>query len=286
MGLLWSFPGFRYRAGVLAQQVHESDGEVRVLIKMMNDGALEWLHGSKVFVGCGPIRSTALILASLGDPGEEVRLRDSQIFMNPFLLFRGTKDVTQEALHTLSQAMVEVINPTVCERSVHLLFYSYNDMYLRAIKKLCGPLFGIARPLVHKMLGHLMVLQGYLHSDLSGSLGVSWRSPDDLSVIGYPNPDTGRYVSNAIRAVARNARAFGGTPLTPLNHIAPIGRSYHLGGSFPMSASPSGWQSDVLGRVKGLKRVHIIDASVLPAVPAQNTTLTVMANAYRIGAES
>ena len=35
-----------------------------------------------------------------------------------------------------------------------------------------------------------------------------------------------------------------------------------------------------------LKRIHCIDASVLPSIPATTITLTIMANAYRIGSES
>ena len=159
-------------------------------------------------------------------------------------------------------------------------------MYLRAIRKLFGSAYTIARPVVNKALGHVMVVQGYLHSDCSGALGLSWKSSSDLSLVGYSNPHTKRYVSNALWLLMKNSRAFGGVPFVPLNQTAPIGKSYHLGASFPMSVSPSGWQSDPLGRIKGLKRVHVVDASVLPAVPAQNTTFTVMANAYRIGAES
>jgi choline dehydrogenase-like flavoprotein len=286
MGLLRSFPGFSYRPGLLAQQVEESGLGVRILVKTIKDGDKEWLVGDKVYVGCGPISSTALMLASFGKVNEEVRLKDSQYFLSPFLLFRGTRDVTTEPAHTLSQAIVEIIDPSVCERSIHLLFYSYNDMYLRAIQKLCGSLYGIARPLVNKALGHVMVVQGYLHSDCSGTLGLSWKGPSELSLVGYSNPNTKRYVSKALWLLMKKSRAFGGVPFVPLNHVAPIGKSYHLGGSFPMSVSPSGWQSDPLGRIKGLKRVHVVDASVLPAVPAQNTTFTVMANAYRIGAES
>jgi ferredoxin len=286
IGLLQSFPGFVYRHGVLAQQVKEGEFEAKVLVKSIKDGAHEWVSCSKVYVGCGPIGSTALMLASLGQEGEEIRLKDSQYFLTPFVLFRGVQKVTSEPLNTLAQAIVEVLNPSVCDRSIHLLFYSYNDMYLRAVQKLCGAFFSPLRPVIDRALGHMMVLQGYLHSDCSGTLGVSWQCSNQLSLVGYPNVNTRRYVANVLSLLRKNLRAFGGVPLSLLNTIAPIGKSYHLGGSFPMNATPSGWQSDSLGRVKGLKRVHVVDASVLPAVPAQNTTFSVMANAYRIGTES
>ena len=43
---------------------------------------------------------------------------------------------------------------------------------------------------------------------------------------------------------------------------------------------------DPLGRPQGWSRVHAVDASVLPSVPATTITFSVMANAHRIGWES
>ena len=40
--------------------------------------------------------------------------------------------------------------------------------------------------------------------------------------------------------------------------------------------------SDLMGRPRGLKFVHVVDATVLPDVPPQSPTLTVMCNSARI----
>jgi len=44
--------------------------------------------------------------------------------------------------------------------------------------------------------------------------------------------------------------------------------------------------TDTLGRPQGFERTHVVDASVLPAIPATTSTLLVMANATRIVDES
>jgi len=49
-----------------------------------------------------------------------------------------------------------------------------------------------------------------------------------------------------------------------------------------MSLHPGNFQSDLLGRPTGFSRVHVVDASVFPSVPAPTITLTAMANAQRI----
>jgi hypothetical protein len=58
------------------------------------------------------------------------------------------------------------------------------------------------------------------------------------------------------------------------------------GGSFPMSAVPRGFQTDVLGRLPGWERVHAVDATVFPSIPATTITLSAMANAHWIGWEA
>ena len=64
--------------------------------------------------------------------------------------------------------------------------------------------------------------------------------------------------------------------------IGEFGEGYHVGGAFPMKKKPSNFESDLYGRPYGFNKVHIVDASIFPSVPATTITLTIMANAYRI----
>lgn len=61
-----------------------------------------------------------------------------------------------------------------------------------------------------------------------------------------------------------------------------FGYGYHIGSSFPMSIKKKINTSDKLGRPCKKRRVHIIDSSVLPEIPVNTISYTVMANAYRI----
>jgi choline dehydrogenase-like flavoprotein len=51
-----------------------------------------------------------------------------------------------------------------------------------------------------------------------------------------------------------------------------------------MRSKPGPFETDILGRPHGMSRVHVVDASVFPTLPATTITLSVMANAHRIGA--
>ena len=51
-----------------------------------------------------------------------------------------------------------------------------------------------------------------------------------------------------------------------------------------MRENPGDLETDTLGRLRGWERIHLVDASVLPDIPATQITFSVMANAHRIGA--
>ena len=64
--------------------------------------------------------------------------------------------------------------------------------------------------------------------------------------------------------------------------LATAGTDAHLGGLFPMGA-PQPYGTSRFGELNAAPGLHLVDGSVLPSVPAKFTTLTIMANADRIG---
>jgi hypothetical protein len=86
-----------------------------------------------------------------------------------------------------------------------------------------------------------------------------------------------------VRKLFHIARYIGAFPVSPMLQIAEPGRGFHTGGTFPMRFEPTALESDTLGRPHGWKRVHAVDATVLPSIPATTITFSVMANAHRIG---
>jgi choline dehydrogenase-like flavoprotein len=64
--------------------------------------------------------------------------------------------------------------------------------------------------------------------------------------------------------------------------LATPGTDAHLGGVFPMGVSePHG--TSRFGELNAAPGLHLVDGSVLPSIPSKFTTLTIMANADRIG---
>jgi choline dehydrogenase-like flavoprotein len=135
----------------------------------------------------------------------------------------------------------------------------------------------------------MVVVQGYLHSDESSTIEMQLKrdgEKDFLQVDAQPNPETPRTVKKVLRELLSQARRLGGIVVPPMLQLAEPGRGYHSGGSLPMRQNPAGFESDCLGRPHGWSRVHAVDASVLPSIPATTITFSVMANAHRIGWET
>jgi choline dehydrogenase-like flavoprotein len=116
-------------------------------------------------------------------------------------------------------------------------------------------------------------------------LTLSRRSLPVLQVEGKPNPE----VIGICRAVSgklqRHRSAFRGVALLSQLKLDLPGGGYHSGGTLPMRRNPQDLETDISGQLRCLPGVHIVDASVLPTVPASPTAFTVMANAHRIASE-
>ncbi len=279
-------PRFRYEGGLYVTRFAETAHGVEVHAVRAADRAPVRFDGERAFIGAGAYSTARLVLESLERFAVQATILESQYFLIPMLHWRSSPGAATERLQTLSQICLRLSDPKVCAEDVHMLLYTYTRLYqdeLDASPARFVP--GLARALA----GRLLAIQGYLHSDLSSRLELSLRraesGPPTLTVQGRAHPEA----VPAIRRIEARLRSLGGalraTPIPFMTRIAAPGKSYHVGGVFPMRLKPGALESDTLGRPLGLKRVHAVDASVFPTIPATNLTLTVMANAYRIAAE-
>jgi choline dehydrogenase-like flavoprotein len=105
----------------------------------------------------------------------------------------------------------------------------------------------------------------------------------------YLQPIANAQTEDMILQVLRKLKGLKGfmraAPISPLLQIAEPGRGFHSGGSFPMAHAPEPGETDCVGRPYGMGRLHVVDSTVFPSIPATTITLTVMANAYRVGRE-
>lgn len=286
-GLIWSArdqiarlrenPAFRYRPGATVTRFAEDGSGVTLHL----EGG-ETLNASRVFLGAGVLETARILLASA--PGAAtLTLRDSQHAFLPMLhRWRNATRPDRGRFHTLPQVFLELDAPEVSRFLVHAQVYSWNEFYARDLVQNYARKLPGSAPLFTALARRLMVAQIFLHSDHSHRIALTLAPDGRLRPRLEENPDTSRVVKAAAGRIGTAMRDAGLVALSFATRGGAPGSSFHVGASLPMAADPSGAQSDPLGRPSGLARLHVIDASVLPAIPATTITFPVMANAHRI----
>ncbi len=274
---------FSYESGVIVTRIEESNNQVTISGYRMENGAPWEARAERAFLAAGVLPTTKILLSSQEAFDQPRWIADSQYFLFPLAQFSRTPGVRDEALHTLSQIFLEICDAQLSPHTVHIQLYSYNDIISQALRATLGPL-GVDW-IVRQLEERVLIAQAYLHSDLSPRIRIVLEKTargSQLRMETEPNPETEKRVRSVVRKLLRHARQLGAVPLEPMLQVAPTGRGFHSGGTFPMRREPTKFETDILGRPQGYERIHVVDASVFPTIPATTITLSAMANAHRI----
>jgi choline dehydrogenase-like flavoprotein len=269
--------GMEYISGLVVKTVEENADGVKILA-LDAAGGRHKFTGARAFLAAGALNSTEIMLRSLGE--SSAVLKDSQYFLFPMLQAKASKNVEREALHTLAQVFLEIDDPALSAYGVHVQLYGYSDVLSATLRQKLGR-FARFFP-TGALLDRMMIAQGYLHSAHSGRIEVRLEG-ERLLVKSVRHPQVDARVKQVLGKLRKVSRLTKAWPVAALLEITEPGRGFHSGGSFPMAEAPGPWESDTLGRVRGMQRVHLVDASVFPSIPVPTITLTAMANAWRIG---
>lgn len=275
---------FHYIKDVIVKKVKELGDNVKIVAQNRIEGDEKTYEGSRVFLGCGTLSTTKIMLTSMEAYNQDILIKDSQHFILPFLTYKGVGNVTKEKLHSLSQLYIELFDKKLSPYSIHLQIYTYNDLYEYDLKKRFGVFYNPLKKLFEKFMDRIIVMQGYIHSANSSSISVKLSNdpPNKLILRKRENKSANKIIKSLISKFFKNKKYFRMIPLLPLLKISKPGEGNHYGCSFPMKKKPKKFESDVLGRPYGFKRVHIVDVSVFPSIATQTITLTIMSNAHRI----
>lgn len=285
-----------YCGGLLATRVTENAHSAAVEARETATGRVHSFEADRVYIACGGLATTRLILGSLRMFDRELTMAESVQFMLPMASLRATPDPRGARQFTLNQFnMVVALDSKGLDVS-QLHFYTYDPAFLDALPRTLR-----ARgmePAMLQVLRRLTVALGYLPSWASPRLRVRARpaAGDDMPELVVSREPArwahNRMLRQVLGRVMRAAPLLDLYPVIPGLKLAAGGKSYHFGGSFPHRRDEGGARgyapaaSDRLGRVGGWERIHAVDATVLPSVAATTFTLTVMANAHRIATAS
>ena len=278
-----------YRGGLFVKSVKEDADKVRLEIVDLANGTRD-LSCNAVFIAAGPLNTTAMLLRSANYFDRPVTLKESQKFVVPALRSRAAATVMEKSSLTLAAAFIEAKVPELSDHWVHMQMIPMNEMIVTG-SRLPGLRSSWGRRLWGPVLRRAMVAWCGMHSDHSSSLELRLLpAPNDghtISLALNVSQKARNHARVAARRLARTLRHAGVYMQPRIIRFANPGSGTHCGASFPMRARPSdAFDTDALGRPFGWRRVHAVDASVLPSIPGTTLAFAVMANAARIAEQA
>jgi choline dehydrogenase-like flavoprotein len=279
---------FTYHPDVVVTRVEETNDEAVVRGYHRLTGKPIEIKAEHVYLGCGVIPTTAILLRSLSSYDTTLLMKDSQYFVLPAILGTGIAKTAGKSLYTLSQLFIEILDPKIGAHTIHLQVYPSHTLIGQAMRRAFGPLAGKLDFITRAIEGRLIFIMGFLHSSQSSHIAITLRresGKDKVHLAPVENPEVRRVAQLVARKLLKNSMKLGVIPISALLRLGQPGRGFHSGGTFPMRKLPKIFEVDIFGRPAGWKRVHAIDASILPTIPATTITLTVMANAHRIASQ-
>ena len=280
-------PNFRYHRRVLASRFSESEKDgVSVNTIMLDGRGEEAVTGRALVIAAGSLGTTRIVLRSLDSYDCPVPFACNPHTYIPCVHYRGLGTAHRDHCHSLAQ-LTMIHDPTGNrERLVQGQLYSYRSLLLfRLLKETPLPYREGLR--IIRALAPSLVIWVVQHADEPepGKFCILRRGEDvlhDRLEIGYRCSDsTLRRIDDDETAMLRHIRRLGCWPSRPVH--PGHGSSVHYGGQFPMTQEPRPLTTETSGRLRGTQSVYLADGATFAYLPAKGLTLTLMANANRVG---
>lgn len=277
-----------YKSDVQVFYITERDNVVR--IDLVERGEARSIETDRLFLAAGAVNSSRILLNSSFLPSDTVTLHRTGGVLQVFANLQGFP-IAWPSVNTQTSHVIELRSERASPYWAHVQLGQPNELVLRklGVSAVASP--GFRQRAMKRAAGHLVTTM----LNINSAHGPQYEMQVTRRRDGIPNVETrqawsaeGKRVVNALShdlgRFMRRAR-FWRVPFASQDSVAAQG--YHFGASFPMVTTPrEEHDTDTLGRPFGWSRVHVVDTSVLPEIPATGVGLITMANSYRIANQS
>ena len=273
-----------YQGGTTVFSIVEAANSVRV--SYVKDSQVKHVEADRIFLAAGAVNTSRILLNSSPHHPTQFSIRATGGVLQLFASPRGL-GMSWPKANTQTSHFVELKREELSPFWAHVQIGQPNELILRRLKlnptSTTTPLGRTTLWLAGRMISAAM--------NVHSSLGPTYEVLLERNNTGLPRlssrrswrPESQRVVNQFGAALRRTMRGTGfyAVPMARQDSVAAHG--YHFGASFPMSREPRlPSDTDLLGRPFGWQRVHVVDTSVLPTIPATTVGVLTMANAHRI----
>jgi len=254
--------------------------EDKVIVEFFNkDNCKEKKEFDKVFLGAGAVNSARIILNSLDKFDKILKVKSRGGFVMPVFSFKYLP-VDWPKVNTQPSLFIEFRNSGL-KHWVHTQVSCDNELLLTML----GLRNVTNKPLSKVKLfiaNHTYLLLVNYHSKHSGEYEIKLRKSSNNTLQSEHKKSYPQFniLLSSWWKLFNIFIKIGSLPLYPFAKLN--SGSYHVGGTLPMRENPQDLETDILGKVKGMKNTHIIDTATFPSLPGTTIGLLTIANAYRI----
>lgn len=274
-------PLVTYRAGHRVVALHGSEPDFRIETRC---AALPGVvRARRVVLAAGTLATTALAVRHLGMQGRSIRLLSNPVggaaFLVPSLVGRDLPE-RSFALGQLSYRLA--LDGGTAE--MFGVLYGADTLPLAPIADRLPFTRATSLRLARALAPALVLASGYLPGRLSdNSIRVDGDAESgSVHVAGSQTEQARRCLKEGFARLARYMRGRGAWMLPGSITVLPPGADAHPAGTLPLG-DPGVLGTSAFGELNGSPGLFIADGASLPQLAAVHPTLTIMANADRIG---
>ncbi len=284
---LSSRPNFRYVDRTFVLSFREPvGGGVEVTARDADTGASHTHSARALVLAAGTLSTARIVLRSLNRYGARLPVLCNPYTYVPVVNLFSLGRPARDARYSLAQLTAMYVPPDGSGELVQTQFYSYRS--LLAFKLLKEVPLGCRNALrVLRVLMNAIGILGINHADAptAAKYCLLERSeggePERLRVEYALSAAEERRIAEREKAVLGCFRRLG---CWGLKAIRPgHGSSIHYAGTLPISRTARDLTCDLDCRLRGTRSVYLADGSVFGYLPAKGLTLSLMANADRVG---
>jgi choline dehydrogenase-like flavoprotein len=266
-----------YLSGRLVERYQEEEDGVTVTAKNLENNTLESFRGKRLILCLGAFNTARLVLFSNRDFTSQLPVVENPFSLIPLISWTRIGMPLDKASY--SSQLCFIYRGKLSEELIIGMIYgiegiSRSDLLFDFPLALSGCLAG-----ARYLLPAMAVMQVYypLDPDPNNFLKVN---PDGSMIIRF-KPRGYRSLENHL---IKTFRRIGYLSSPRLIQDSQPGHSNHYAGPLPMRSNPGRpYETDRNGLLFGSRNVYIGDSATFPRLPSKNLTLTIMANALRIG---
>lgn len=282
LSLLKSKQNFQYRNNIFINKIVKKDAGYELHGAHIANSADAFFYTEKLILACGAVGSAKLVLEALQIFEEKIPLLSAPTMA--FAMFFPEKlgrAISKDGF-AMGQLSLKIVDENAAEGYSFGSTFSANAILASELLQRVPLSYPLSRQVIRFMQSSILLGNCFM----SGSYGnhkMHLGKDGKTYIKGSYSEILSESITQVSRRLIKVMASYGAIPLPGGFRVTSPGEDIHYAGTLPMRADPKQYETTATGEVAGLSGVYVVDGAVLTTLPAKSHTLTIMANADRIG---